>query len=199
MRQAPALPPEAKEELRRALKAARTRNAVLRVLCVWLRASLRLNADQVATALGWSVAYVRRLQARYKRQGAAALQTRDRSGGRPRILSWRVEEELFRRLRREVWPASNLTFHYIHQEVEKAAGHAVSPDSVHRMLARRGWARRAAVMVPRQLPDAPSPGWSKARRSGMWSPVRSLSDDRQDPSSTAPGQAPPPLPWIEPT
>jgi len=187
MRRPPALPPEAHQELRQALKGTRTKTQVLRVLAVWLRASLGLNAGQVATALGWSPAYVRRLQSRYRREGTAAFKERERSGGRPSILSARQEDELFLRLRREVQPASNLDFDYLHREVEKAAGRPVSPSAVHRLLDRRGWARHAFVMIPRQLPDKPEPSWSGKRRSTNWSPVRPVQEDAKEPGPQDPG------------
>jgi len=49
------------ESLKVELKRARAEGvpALERVLCIWLRAALGLNSQQVATAIGWSVDGVR--------------------------------------------------------------------------------------------------------------------------------------------
>src|SRR5208282_4797173 len=59
------------ERLQRGLKEARNKAEFQRVQCLWLRAALGLNANQVGQALGWRPTSVRRLQAQYWRQGEA--------------------------------------------------------------------------------------------------------------------------------
>jgi hypothetical protein len=63
----------AHERLAKGLKEAKTKAEFQSVQCLWLRASLKLSADQVATALGWHPNSVRKLQARYFKEGEAAL------------------------------------------------------------------------------------------------------------------------------
>ena len=53
------------ERLQQGLKEARNKAEFQRVQCLWLRAALGLNANQVAQALGWRPTSVRRLQAQY--------------------------------------------------------------------------------------------------------------------------------------
>ena len=53
MRPARAFPKGASKQLNEALKQAKSKAEFQRIQCLWLRASLGLNADQVATALGW--------------------------------------------------------------------------------------------------------------------------------------------------
>jgi hypothetical protein len=64
MRKPKPLPEGAYENLAMDLKRAKTKAEFQRVQCLWLRASLDRSADQVATALGWHPASVRKLQAR---------------------------------------------------------------------------------------------------------------------------------------
>ena len=64
-----------------AWKQAKTKAEFQSVQCLWLRASLKLSADQVALAIGWHPNSVRKLQARYFKEGEAALR-RGGKGGR---------------------------------------------------------------------------------------------------------------------
>ncbi len=73
MRKPKELPEGAFERLAMGLKQAKTKAEFQSVQCLWLRASLRLSADQVATAIGWHPNSVRKLQARYFKEGEAAL------------------------------------------------------------------------------------------------------------------------------
>ena len=71
MRTPKPLPEGSNEKLAMALKLAKTKGEFQRVQCLWLRASLGLSADKVATAIGWHAGSVRKLQARYLREGEA--------------------------------------------------------------------------------------------------------------------------------
>ena len=66
-------PKDSPEKLRAALLKARTKGEFQRTQCLWLRVALKLKTSEVATALGWHVNSVRRSQARYLREGEAAL------------------------------------------------------------------------------------------------------------------------------
>jgi transposase len=79
------------ERLEQALRGARSKAEFQRVQCVWLRAALGLNANQVAQALGWRPTSVRRLQAQFLRQGEG-LWDRPGRGGRHRQNLTREEE-----------------------------------------------------------------------------------------------------------
>lgn len=63
-----------------------------RVLCVWLRASLGLSCQQLATVLGWHPGSGRNLQVRVLREGVAVLEQPGR-GGRQRAHLTTAEEE----------------------------------------------------------------------------------------------------------
>ena len=73
MRKPKELPEGALERLAEDLKQAKTKAEFQSVQCLWLRASLKLSADQVAIAIGWHPNSVRKLQARYFKEGEAAL------------------------------------------------------------------------------------------------------------------------------
>ena len=143
MRPAPAFPRGAAEKLKVALTRARTPEQVERVLCLWLRAALRLNAPLVAGAIGWTPNAVRRFQARYLRRGEAVLAGRGR-GGHHRHLSAEAERDLLDRVRGQAKPGGIIKASAVHVAYEKAVGHTLPKSTVYRLLARHGW-RKAAV------------------------------------------------------
>ena len=55
MRKPKELPEGALERLAMDLKQAKTKAEFQSVQCLWLRASLKLSADQVAIAIGWPI------------------------------------------------------------------------------------------------------------------------------------------------
>lgn len=57
----PSMPEGAAERLAPLLKEARSPAEYQRVQCVWLRATLGLNASQIAQALGWQASYENQL------------------------------------------------------------------------------------------------------------------------------------------
>jgi hypothetical protein len=67
------LPEGALERLAIDLNQAKTKAEFQSVQCLWLRATLKLSADQVAIAIGWHRNSVRKLQARYFKEGESAL------------------------------------------------------------------------------------------------------------------------------
>src|SRR3974390_121360 len=81
MRKPKELPEGALERLAMDLKQVKTKAEFQSVQCLWLRASLKLFADKVALAIGWHPNSVRQLQARYFKEGEAALR-RGGKGGR---------------------------------------------------------------------------------------------------------------------
>lgn len=166
------------EKLKAAMKKARTKDEYRRVLCLWLRKALGLNAEQVATALTWSVAHVRFVQARYLRMGETAFELAGRGGRRRELLKVHDERKLLRRLREEAWPNSVLEFRAVHQAVEQAAGRPVDPTVVSRILARHGWGRRADVTVgTSKVPPGVSLYTPSPHRTGVWYMLR---DDTEE-------------------
>jgi len=143
MRPARAFPEGSVKKLRAALKQAKKKSEYQRIECLWLRASLGLSADQVATALGWQPTSVRRLQAQYLREGEAALGTAGRGGRRHQNLTLEEEQQLLQRFRSQAERGGVLEVSRVRQAYEEATGHRVPKSTVYRMLARHGWRKLA--------------------------------------------------------
>ena len=71
---------EAIESLKGLLEVTRTKADFRRVLCNWLRARLQIPSREVAEANGHSYRAVRRIQARYLREGESSLLGKGRDG-----------------------------------------------------------------------------------------------------------------------
>jgi transposase len=137
-----------------------------RILCVWLRASLGLSCQQIATVLGWHPGSVRNLQARILRDGVAALEQSGR-GGRHRAHLTTAEEEAllagfcFTAGQGGVVEAGPLRVAY-----EKQVEHPVAKSTLYRLLVRHGWRK----LVPRPYhPDAKAEAQKAFKKSsGAW-------------------------------
>jgi transposase len=104
---------------------------------------LGLNANQVATAIGWQPTSVRRLQAQYLKQGETVLETEGRGGRRNQNLTVEQEQQLLAEFGPPVERAGMLEVSQIKSAYEKAVGHPVPKSTVYRMLARQGWRKIA--------------------------------------------------------
>jgi transposase len=188
------LPEGCIESLKAELKRARAEGvpALERVLCVWLRAALGLRADQVATAIGWSVDGVRHIQARYLKEGDALFRLPGRGGDRRHLLSRREERALLQRVRNEAQPFGVVDFRTIHAEVEKAVGRPVPPSTVHRMLDRNGWGRQTLALIPDRTNPTRRPKGARRPRSGAWQPISAAADEETPASSPPPSEPEPP-------
>jgi transposase len=191
------------ESLRAELKRARAEGVpkLERVLCVWLRAALGLNAEQVATAIGWSVDGVRHVQALYLKEGDAVFRRPGRGGARRHLLSTAEERSLLRRVRDGAQPFGVVDFRTIHAEVEKAVGRQVPPSTVHRMLDRNGWGRQCLALIPDRTNPTRPPKGTRRKRSGAWQPVSTGSEGEALISEGAPKgspEGPPGVPEIRP-
>ena len=86
------MPEGAVERLAAWLKEAHSKAEYQRIQCVWRRATLGLNASEMAKALGWQASAVRHLQARYLRAGEDPLRDQPH-GGRYHAPLTRAEEQ----------------------------------------------------------------------------------------------------------
>lgn len=155
-----------KRRLVRLLAQASSHAEYERILCVWLRASLGLSCQQIATVLGWHPGSVRNLQARVLRDGVAVLEQPGR-GGRHRAHLTTAEEEAlladfcFTAAQGGIVEAGPLRLAY-----EKQVEHPVAKSTLYRLLTRHGWRK----LVPRPYhPDAKAktqPAFKKS--SGAW-------------------------------
>jgi transposase len=151
VRPARAFPKEASEQLSEALQQAKSKAEFQRIQCLWLRASLGLNADQVAAAIGWQPTSVRRLQAQYLKEGEQVLKAVGRGGRRNQNLTVEQEHQLLAEFRSRARRAGMLEVSQIKRAYEDLIGHAVPKSTIYRMLARHGWRK---IAPRRRHPEA---------------------------------------------
>lgn len=143
MRPPQSFPEGSVDQLRDGLKQARSKAEFQRVQCLWLRAVLGLNANQVARAVGWHPTSVRRLQARYLHEGQAVLKGPGRGGRRHENLTLPEEQRLLEGFLARAEQGGMLEVSQVKRAYEKALGHAVPKSTIYRMLARHGWRKLA--------------------------------------------------------
>ncbi|MBI3090871.1 MAG: winged helix-turn-helix domain-containing protein [Candidatus Tectomicrobia bacterium] len=143
MRRPQPLPEGAAARLRTLLQQARGKGAFQRVQCVWLRAALGLSAAAVALALGWHPSSVRRLQARYLKEGEGCLGVGQRGGRRHENLSVAQEAQLLAGFLATADEGGLLEVSAVQAAYEAAVGHPVPKSTVYRLLARHGWRKLA--------------------------------------------------------
>ena len=147
MRTPKPLPEGAYENLAKDLKLAKTKGEFQRVQCLWLRASLGLSADLVATAIGWHPGSVRKLQARYLREGEAVLRGTGRGGRYYQNLTLEDERQLLQEFLAQSEKGGILEVSRVKAAYEQVLGRRVPKSTIYRMLARHGW--RKVVPRPR--------------------------------------------------
>jgi transposase len=154
------------ERLAQALRQARGKAEFQRVQCVWLRAGLGLNANQVAQALGWRPTSVRRLQAQYGRLGEALWERPGRGGRRHQNLTPKEEGRLLQGFLQRAEQGRLLEVSRVKQAYEQAVGHVVPKSTVYRMLARHGWRKLAPRPRHPQADEARQQAFKKTSRDG---------------------------------
>ena len=147
MRTPKPLPEGSYEKLAMDLRRAQTKGEFQRVQCLWLRASLGLSADKVATAIGWHAGSVRKLQARYLREGEAVLKGTGRGGRYYQNLTLEDERQLLQDFLAQSEKGGILEVSRVKAAYEKVLGRKVPKSTIYRMLARHGW--RKVVPRPR--------------------------------------------------
>jgi len=143
MRTPKPLPEDAVSKLPLEMKRTKTKAEFQRLQCIWLRASLGLSSEQVATAVGWHPCSVRRVQSRYLKDGEASLKGEGRGGRRRQNLTFQQEEELIQGFLSSAGKGGILEVSRIKAAYEKVLGRKVPHSTVYRMLARHGWRKIA--------------------------------------------------------
>ncbi len=133
------MPEGAVERLAPLLKEARSPAEYQRVQCVWLRATLGLNAPQIAQALGWQASSVRHVQARYLREGEATLRDQPRGGRYHAHLTREEERELLAPFVEKAEQGEIVIAAPVQQAYENKLGYSVHHSVVYRALHRQGW------------------------------------------------------------
>jgi transposase len=137
-----------------------------RILCVWLRASLGLTCQQIATVLGWHPGSVRNLQARVLREGVVVLQQPGRGGRHRAHLTLAEEEDLLADFGGAAVEGGVVEAGPLWAAYEKQVEHPVAKSTLYRLLARHGWRK----LVPRPYhPDASAAAQQAFKKSsGAW-------------------------------
>jgi transposase len=133
------MPEGAVERLAPLLKGARNPAEYQRVQCVWLRATLGLNANQIAQALGWQASSVRHVQARYLREGEESLCNRPQGGRYQAHLTRQEEQELLAPFIEKAEQGEMVIAAPVQQAYEDRLGYPVHHSVVYRALHRQGW------------------------------------------------------------
>ena len=133
----------ARESLKELLKKTKTKADFQRVQCVWLRALLGMSSDQVALAVGFSPATVKKLWSQYFSEGEEVLIGKGRGGRRRANMSLEEEEKILAHFFEEAKSGGVLVVNEIKIAYEDAVGRRVPKSTVYRMLARHGWRKIA--------------------------------------------------------
>jgi len=145
---------KARKHLAQLLGRAKTKADFQRVQCLWLRASLGLNHQQVAQAIGWSPSRVKQVWSVYFKDGPQALLGVGRGGRRRQNLTLAEEEKLLAGLEPTAKAGGILVVQTVKDAYERALGRAVPHSTVYRMLARHGW--RKIMPRPRHPKNDPA-------------------------------------------
>ena len=132
-----------KESLKDLLRKTKAKADFQRVQCVWLRAAFGMSSDQVALAVGFSPATVRKLWSLYLCAGEEILVGQRRGGRRRANLSEQEEKELLAHFFGKVKKGQILVVNEVKAAYEEAVGHSVPKSTVYRMLARHSWRKIA--------------------------------------------------------
>ena len=167
--------------IRRAMRVAPNKSVFQRLQCLWLRAQEALSTEAIARTVGLSVSHVRRVWSDYLRGGLTGGQGRPKGGRRHANLTVVQERSLLAPLQREARQGRLVTVRSIQVRYEGELGHAVSPATVYRLLARHQWRRvQPRPKHPKDNPRAraafkKTPGQSDRRRG--WAPQAPLAPD----------------------
>jgi len=134
---------KAKESLEELLKETRTKSDFRRVQCIWLRAAFAMSSDEVALAVGFSPATVKKLWSQYFSGGEEVLIGQGRGGRRRANLSLEEEQKLLVDFFDKAESGEVLVVNEVKAAYEKAVGRTVPKSTVYRMLARHGWRKIA--------------------------------------------------------
>jgi transposase len=146
MRPARTISEEQKEVIGRHLKSAKTKCGYQRVLCLWLRVSLGLDANHIATGIGWqSASSVRRVQSQFFKEGEQALSRPGRGGRRRENMTLEQEQVLLSTFFDKAEQGVLLVATDVKRAYEQVVGHPVPKSTIYRMLARHEWRK----IVPR--------------------------------------------------
>jgi|SRR5579872_91796 len=125
----------------RLLRETKSKQEFERILCVWMKMALSLNSKQIATAIGWTAASVRRVQARFAKEGVECF-VRKPTGGRKRAnISLERETHILAKFARQARRGGMLDVQQIKRAYELSVAKTVSRSTIYRLIERHGLKR----------------------------------------------------------
>lgn len=128
-------------ELERALLTCETKRELQRLLCVWLKVSLSLTSKQIALAIGWTPAAVRRLQSSAARQGIDFYRDHPKGGRRHAYIPLSREKQIMVQFARRARRGQSLDVGGLRRVYELSVGKRVSLSTIYRLIERHGLRR----------------------------------------------------------
>ena len=165
MRTPTPIPEEAQVALLLLLKQAKGKSEYQRVLCIWLRAAMGMPPGEVARALGWSLGYVKQVQARYLREGERALRVEERGGRYRENLTVSEETALLAPFFAKAEGGELLLVTEIKRAYEARVGRKVPKSTLYRLLDRHGWRKLAPRPFHPKADPAAQEAFKKTSRS----------------------------------
>jgi transposase len=123
------------------LRESRNKEEFERILCVWLKIALALNSRQVAMAIGWTAASVRRMQARFAKDGIQCFACKAPGGRKRENISISREKQILEKFVRQTRGGSALNVQEIKRAYELSAGKSVPRSTIYRLIDRHGLRR----------------------------------------------------------
>jgi transposase len=127
--------------VRRLLSESKSKGEFERILCVWLKMVLSLNSKQAATAIGWTPASVRRMRARFAKEGIECFATKATGGRKRANISMEREKQILAKFARQAKRGELLNVQQIKQAYEQSAGKSVPNSTIYRLIERHGLRR----------------------------------------------------------
>jgi transposase len=134
--------------LLRALREANSKKEFARIQCVWLKLALSLNSKQIAIAVGSTPVSVRRIQARFAKEGFKCFVTKPTGGRRRENISLEREKTILDKFMRQAKRGIPLDVQRFKRAYELSAGKKVPPSTIYRLINRHGLRR----FLPRAKP-----------------------------------------------
>lgn len=122
--------------VQRVLNESGTKKEFQRALCVWLKIALSLNSQEIALAIGWEPASVRRIQSRFAKQGVQCFTSKAVGGRRRENLSRDREKSILEKFARQAKRGLALNVSQIKQAYELSAGKRVPKSTIYRLIHR---------------------------------------------------------------
>jgi len=112
-----------------------------RALCVWLKSCFSMTSQQIALAIGWTPASVRKVQWRFAREGIQTLLVKPKGGRKRELISFGREQQILDKFLRQTRRGGSLDVDQIRMAYELSVGKTVARSTIYRLIHRHGLRR----------------------------------------------------------